>query len=161
MTPTLVDVRLLGVSLAAYRHSSEHHDELFREFALITERQRDKPGASDAVPARLLALITDLRARFSGFSAANTAILQEAAERGDEYIDLVYRIPPEAGGAAMEFDRMLDDADAFCRAGDLLTMATPPEAAAFRRWFLGQFAAQAAGAEPTPWPGRYGDAGAG
>ena len=161
MTPALVEVRLLGVSLEAYRHSSEHHDELFREFALITEHQRDETAASVAVPARLLALIADLRARFSGFTASSSAELHAAVERGDERIDLVYRVPPEAGVAAAELDRMLDDADAFCRAGDLLTLATPPEAAAFRRWFLQEFTAQAGGAEPTPGPGRFGEAGAG
>ncbi|MDP8936487.1 MAG: hypothetical protein M3O23_01920, partial [Actinomycetota bacterium] len=45
-------------------------------------------------------------------------------------------MPAEVGPAAAEFNRLLDEADEFCRAGDLLTLATPPDTAAFRRWFL-------------------------
>jgi hypothetical protein len=156
LTPELAEVRVLGMSLDAYRRSSEHHDELFREFALITEAQREDSHGSDAVPARLLALIADLRARFSGFTAAPTASLQAALDRGDEYVDLTYLVPREVAAACEEFDRMLDESDAFCRAGDLLTLATPPDVVAFRRWFLGEFVAQVAEAEPTPWSGRYG-----
>lgn len=156
--PQLVDVRMLGVSLDAYRRSTEYHDELFREFALITEGRREDIHGSDAVPARLLALIAELTARFSGFSAGANAALRDALERGDERIDLVYSVPPEVAPACEAFDRLLDESDAFCRAGDLLTLAPPPEAVAFRKWYLGEFVAQVGGAEPTPWPGRYGSA---
>ena len=154
----LVDVRLVNLSLVAYRRASEHHDELLREFALITEGRRDCGDAAAAVPVRLLALIDDLNARFSAFTAEPTAALRDAVDRGDEHIDLVYRVPADVGPAAEQFNDLLDEADQFCRAGDLLTLATPPDAAAFRRWFLEEFASQTAGAEPTPWPGRYGAA---
>lgn len=154
MTPDLQEVRLIGVSIDAYRRSSEHHDELQREFALITEGRREDTQGSDAVPARLLALIADLGARFSGFTAGPTAELRAAMARGDERIDLSYSLPAEVGPAASEFDRMLDEADAFCRSGDLLTLATPPDVLAFRRWFLGEFVGQLAGAPPTPWGDR-------
>ncbi len=160
----LVEVRLLNLSLAAYRRTSEHHDELLREFALIAEARRvsDGPAAGQAdVPDRLLALIADLTARFSAFTSEPSAALRDALDRGDEHVDLVYRVPPEAGPAAEQFDRLLDEADQFCRAGDLLTLATPPDAAAMRRWFLQEFVAQIAGAPPTPWPGRYPQAAAG
>ena len=154
MTPELVEVRLLGLPLDVYRRSAEHHDELQREFALITEGRREDVGGDDAVPARLLALIADLVVRFSGFTAGTTTELRAAAARGDASIDLTYLLPAEVGPAAREFDHMLDEADEFCRAGDLLTLASPPDVLAFRRWFLGEFVAQLAGAKPTPWPDR-------
>lgn len=155
MTDAMVEVRLLDVSLADYRRSTEHHDELIREFALINEaRRKDATDhASAEVPARLLALVDDLTARFVAFSAGPTTALAEALERGEDTIDLLYTVPAEVGPAAQQFNRLLDEADEYCRAGDLLTLATPPDAAAFRRWFLDQFVAQAAGAPPTPWPG--------
>jgi hypothetical protein len=160
MTEGLVEVRLLNLSVDAYQRSSEHHDELVREFALINEARRTDSGAED-LPGRLLALVDDLTARFAGFSSEPRAALQAALDRGEKHIDLVYSVPPAAGPAAAEFDRLLDEADEFCRAGDLLTLATPPDTAAFRRWFLGEFVAQAAGAPPTPWPGGYGKAAGG
>lgn len=159
MTDAMTEVRLLDVSLADYQRSTEHHDELIREFALINEARRTEvigEGAPE-VPARVLALVDDLTARFAAFGAGPTTALREALERGEERIDLLYTVPPEVGPAAAELNRLLDEADEFCRAGDLLTLATPPEAAAFRRWFLDQFVTQTAGAPPTPWP-RYGGA---
>ncbi len=46
----------------------------------------------------------------------------------------------------------MDEADDYCRAGQhLLTLVTPPEALAFRRWYLGEFVRQIAGEQPRPW----------
>jgi hypothetical protein len=65
----------------------------------------------------------------------------------------VYRVPLAAGEACVELNAMLDEADEFCREGDLLTLATPADQVAFRRWFLGEFVEQLGGGAPTPWPG--------
>jgi hypothetical protein len=46
---------------------------------------------------------------------------------------------------------MLNRADDYCRQGALLTLATPDDLVAFRRWYLGEFRAQINGARPTPW----------
>ncbi len=97
------------------------------------------------MPARLTALVDELRGRFSGFTLQPEAELADAAARGADTIDLEYHLPPEAIQAAADLGAMLDEADEFCRNGDLLTLATPPEALAYRRWFLGEFARQAAG----------------
>ena len=103
------------------------------------------------MPARLTALVDELRGRFSGFTLQPEAALAEAATRGDDTIELEYHLPPEAVQAAADLGAMLDEADAFCRNGDLLTLATPPEALTYRRWFLGEFARQAAGEAPMAW----------
>ena len=150
----LFEVRLLQMSLAVVRRSSEHNDELLREFALI----RDE--GSDQVPARLLALMEELRSRFASFSAGPTAALEAAMEGPQEEIDLVYQVPMETRQAVAQLGAMLDEADDFCRAGDLLTLATPPEALAFRRWFLDEFVRQLDGEPPRSWPDAIG-AGAG
>ena len=142
---TLVPVHILGLPLEVYRRSAEHTDELLREFALIREDD------SDHVPARLLALIGELNARFAGFTQAQTTALQEALARGDAEIDLHYEVPPEASEGAARLGRLLDEADEFCRAGDLLTLATLPEGVAFRRWFLGEFVLQVDGHPPRRW----------
>ena len=46
---------------------------------------------------------------------------------------------------------MLDEADEFCRHSDLLTLATPADLVAFRRWFLGEIIRQLDGGAPRPW----------
>ena len=48
---------------------------------------------------------------------------------------------------------MLDEADVFCREGELLTLATPADEVAFRRWFLNEFVRQLRGEPPRRWSG--------
>jgi hypothetical protein len=145
----LVEIRLLSLPLDAYREASEHGDELRREFALIAAREAT--GAR-SLPVRLVALIEALEVQFQGFTAAPNEALGAALERGDEYVDVVYRLPAGIKEAALELGDLLDEADEFCRRGDhLLTLTTPPNALAFRRWFLSEFVAQADGAQPTSW----------
>ncbi len=141
----LVSVRILGLPLDVYRRTSEHTDELLREFALIREDD------SNQVPARLLALIDELNARFAVFTAGPTAALREAAARGDDEIDLVYEVPADASQGVVSLGALLDEADEFCRAGDLLTLASSSEDVAFRRWFLEEFLHQIDGQPPRSW----------
>lgn len=148
----LVTVRILGMPLVVMQRSAEHSDELLREFALIREE------GSDHVPARLLALIEELRSRFGSFSEGPRQAMQEALERGDETIDLSYEVPPAVGEAARQLGALLDEADEFCRAGDLLTLATQPEGVAFRRWYLEEFQRQTDGQPPRPWSSVMDDA---
>ena len=146
----LVEVRLLQLPIAEYVHSSQHHDELFREFALILN-QPDPDGAHQ-VPARLLALVEELSERYTGFTATPLAELLAAVERGDRSIDLTYRVPASARDAALRLGELLREADDYCRKGDLLTLAPSPAAVEFRDWYLEEFVGQIDGAPPTPWP---------
>jgi hypothetical protein len=141
----LVTVRILGMPLDVMQRSAEHSDELLREFALIREE------GSDHVPARLLALIEELQGRFGSFSEGPRQAMQDAMERGDATIDLSYEVPPAVAAAARQLGDLLDEADEFCRAGDLLTLATQPEAVAFRHWYLQEFQHQVDGEPPRPW----------
>ena len=141
----LVSVHILGMPLDVMQRSAEHSDELLREFALIREE------GSDHVPARLLALIEELRSRFGSFSEGPRQAMQEAIERGETTIDLHYQVPPALAGAARQLGALLDEADEFCRAGDLLTLATQPEGVAFRHWYLEEFGRQIDGQPPRAW----------
>ena len=144
-TGGLVQVGILGLPLDVYRRVAEHNDELLREFALI------RGDGGDHVPARLLTLIDELNARFSAFTEGPTTLLHNALARGDQVIDLAYEVPADVADAVARLGALLDEADDFCRCGDLLTLATRPEGLAFRRWFLGEFASQAAGGPARPW----------
>jgi anti-anti-sigma factor len=144
----LVSVRLLGFPLDLQLLAAARNDALMRELALM---RTDLPDTS--VPNRLHALVEDLTRRFSGFSDLPTAEIEAARARSDESIDLEYRLPPAAGEAARAYNDLLDEVNDFCRAGrHLVTLEETPELADFRRWVLSEFAAQIAGAPPTPWP---------
>lgn len=148
-TEELATVRLARFPVDVWARANEHFEGLRREFALIALHA----GTSD-VPSRLLHLVEALAWEYGDTVADAARVRDEAHARGDKEIpELVYRVPPQARAATVSLARMLDEADEFCRNGQhLLTLATPPELVAFRRWYLGEFHAQLRGEEPLPWP---------
>lgn len=143
-------VRILAFPVEVYLRSTEAFEGLRREFALIALGSPDP----DAVPGRLERLIVALTEKFEGVSAEPDRLRDEAIERGDDVVEeLVHQVPGAAAGACVALSDMLDEADEFCRRGDLLlSLAATPEAVAFRRWYLGEFTGQIAGLPPLPWP---------
>lgn len=145
----LVEVELRGFPLEEYLRATEHHEELMREFALLALAGAD----AHALPRRLVELMDELTQRYSAMTVTADAARDAALERGDKETDLVYRVPPDARQAVISLDSSLDEADEFCRSGEhLLTLATPPQALRFRKWYLGEFVRQIDGLPPTPWP---------
>jgi hypothetical protein len=150
-----VEVRLTGFPLALHAQAVEHHEGLLREFRLVAYGAEQPHGAGHHfVPARLVDLVERLNSRYAGMGDAQEAQIDAARARGFESIDLVYRVPPSVAEASRELGVMLEEADEFCRRGDLLTMATPPQLVRFRRWYLNEFVRQAEGEPPCPW-GEY------
>jgi hypothetical protein len=61
-------------------------------------------------------------------------------------------VPSSARDACIELEKLLDEADEFCRSGEhLLTLAASPEVVSFRRWFLTEFVRQIDGEDPISW----------
>lgn len=148
----LVTVRLLGIEVALQQRAAERNDTIRRELTLL--------GLADVdgVPKRLVEVSAELAERFEGFAAGPRERLAEAIERGERTIDLVYELPPEAADAAEVLGSLLDEVDAFCRQGDLVTLASEPELVRYRHWFLAQVVDQIRhGADPVPWDRDEGD----
>jgi len=153
----LKTVQVLRFPLPVSARSTQHFDEVMREFALITldtERAREKTDSARRVPERLLALVDELTKNFSAFTAAVTADREEAAARGDQEIDLIYHVPASAAEACHQLEALLEEVDDFCRSGQhLITLATSPESLAFRQWYLSEFTGQIEkGRTPVSWP---------
>jgi hypothetical protein len=145
VTETLVEVRLLGVPVQALSAAAEHHDDLVRELGLLHHAYD-----AETAPARLVQVSGRLSERFRQFSGDVRAALTAAIERGDDHIDLVVRVPADAGDAALELDGLLDEVDEYCRSGaGLLTTAPTPGIAAVRKWYLLEFIRQSGGDPPT------------
>lgn len=153
MSPnTVVQVRICRLPLGLHHRAQQHNEELMREFRLMAEQA---PEASAGVPRRLLDLVQALTGRYAGLTEEQESQIQQAISSGEPFLDeIVFNIPRHAADASLGLGAMLDEADEFCRAGEhLLTLATPPDLVAYRRWYLNEFVAQIGGAEPTPWAG--------
>jgi hypothetical protein len=155
--PDLRTVRIVGFPLDIGARANQHGDELVREFTLISmDAARNAPGGQTDerhLPARLVQLVEELTHSFSGFTASVDEQRQAAVARGDTSVDLTYHLPAAAADAARRIGDILDEADEFCRAGQhLITLATPAEGVAFRRWYLAEFVQQIEhGREPLSW----------
>jgi anti-sigma B factor antagonist len=152
MTDELAVVELLNVPLTVLGRASDHNLTLVRELALV--HTADESGVA---PARLLWLSQHLDQRYAAFNTAPRERLQKAIEGDESHVDIRYEVPAHAAVAAAELGAALDEVDAYCRNGDLLTLVTPPQALLFRRWLLGEFITQIQnGASPTPWDDQFG-----
>jgi hypothetical protein len=152
----LVQVRLLNFPLRLFVQAREHHDELLREFALLALRPPvDRPGHT--VPHRLLELVDILGRQYGASSERTDAARDAAIERGEIAADLTYALPVTAGAAVRTLHQLMEEADAFCVAEELLTLAATPLERRFRVWYIQQFVSQLEGAEPVPWDGPMSD----
>jgi hypothetical protein len=149
----LGQVHLLQLPVALAGKSQQHFEELMREFTLIaTGGSSGDP--EHQVPKRLMNLIDTLVHQFGGLNNAAEERLNQAIERGEHIIDdHVLDIPVEAGPASQLLNDMIDEADEYCRRGQhLLTLESPADCVAYRRWYLGEVIGQLAGGDPVPWP---------
>jgi anti-sigma B factor antagonist len=146
MAERLAHVRVIGMPMALYRKTAEHHDGVRRELSLMQWSDSDPP-------ARLFTLNDELEQRFSDFTERPLQEIQDALDAGVDTLDLEYDLPADAADGSARLGEILDEVDSFCSAGEhLITLATPLDALEFRRWFLGEFIDQIAGRDPVPWP---------
>jgi hypothetical protein len=151
MAEDLISVEIVGLPVDVQREAQQHNDELTRELVPVAEQMRQE-GDAAALPVRFVELVTTLSTRYSMFTAAQEQQLRAAAETGASTLDLTYRLPRSAAAAAAQLGEVLDEADDYCRQGQLLlTLATPEHLVAYRRWFLDQIVEQAAGRPPVSW----------
>jgi hypothetical protein len=149
---SLVEVHLLALPVPLAARSEQHFEELMREFLLIADGHQHGQSEHE-VPARLMNLVQTLVQQFGTVTGPAEDRLADAIDRGDQVIDdHVLEVPAEAGPAAKALGVLIDEADEYCRRGrHLLTLATPTDCVAYRRWYLGQIITQLQGAAPVPW----------
>ncbi len=150
MTTDNVELRTVtmqGCPLELLHRARQHGEALVRELAFIVEGG----GDNTELPKRLLHVVERVRVRAGGLNTGAELAIDEALARGEEYIDFEVVMPVALGRGAPAFAALLDEIDAYCRSGELLTLETPVDVRAFQRWYLGEMAHQLDGAPPTPW----------
>jgi hypothetical protein len=150
----LVTVRLLGVPVRLWCRATEQHDELLREFSLLSFGIDEGATKPDELPARLVTLVRELRTRYGGNGERDDVTRQAALVREDATVDLTYEVPVTVGHAGQALAALLEEVDEYCRSDSyLLTLAPDDSVIAFRHWYLEEFTRQVQGLPPRPWTG--------
>ncbi len=131
-----------------------HVDNLVREFSLATSGAAT--GETTAVPPHLAQVMDVIMNRFAEPRQAIKRQALAAAARGEERTFLTMTLPLSAIEAGRQYLKALDDAESYARAARLLTLESPPQHRAFRRWYVSalvdQLSAIAAGKQPPQPP---------
>lgn len=152
MTTEMVSIKLVNFPIALANRAGRHYEAIQREFALI-HFSDDATRAS--VPTRLLELAERTRNELASGEIIDRDQLRTAVEGGAEQVTINLRVPRLTGESMAALAELLVEADDFCREGDLITVAMPPDCRAFREWFLSEFVRQIADEQPTPWNGPW------
>lgn len=146
--PQLVEVHIRDLPVALHARAEERHGELIREFTLITSA---RPAEITPIPRGFLAISERMQTIYAPYVGPMRLVIEGARRNGAESVDLVYTASANVAEAAAELLEQLEEADEFCRRGQLLTLAADEELVRFRRWYLGEFIRQAQGRPPIAW----------
>jgi hypothetical protein len=150
MTPDPVGVKqivLLECPVELLAQSRAHNDALMRELAFATA-----DADRDAAPVRLLELVDELRRRLAGLDADVEDQLAAARAADAPVVDLQVTLPRDGRDVALELAKLFDEAEEYCRRGELLTVAESEEPRRFRTWYLEEYVRQLDGEQARPWP---------
>jgi anti-sigma regulatory factor (Ser/Thr protein kinase) len=133
------------------RQARQRFSDLRREMLLITfsvggQEPGELPRDNQVLP-RLLRLTRAIEAVPADLFPGRLA----RPDRGG-LATLSCRFPGAGDSTVTSWPDLLDEADAHCRAGQLLTLAAPLQEALARRWFISELARQSARRQPRPWP---------
>ena len=133
----------LRVAFRAY----EYKEALLREFTIVALAG----GEGFEIPKRLVEIASMWEEQYSGLNPDADKRIEQAVAHGQTHLDLELMIPEAMRSDTLELAPLLSEADAYCRSGDLLTLAPTDEVRAFWIWFLLEFVRQAGGLPPHPW----------
>jgi hypothetical protein len=150
--PAADTVRLVDYPVALGIRQEERTIELMRELQLIALDTRADEQAS-SVHARLVTFATSMSATYGPALSAPRIELERAHEAGEQRTEVHYPLRRESAAQMLTYARLMEEADAFCAAGEVISLAPDAEVYALRRWTVEEFLRQYHGAAPRPWPG--------
>lgn len=139
--------------LRLWLRQQEHSDAVLREFQLLVGAQ--EAGAQTSAPAQLVELAELFTTRFGGLISEINDERHAALEQGLDRMDSRVPMPEGTPQLMQQVAGVLHAVDDYCRGGELLTLARPPELVTFFEWTMSELTAQYDGAPPTPWPGPF------
>lgn len=144
---SLVDLVLLNFPVELFSHLRLHFNEVGRELRLLSLTNPERyPLAVEF--SEIYLQVEHERRQVRGLDA-----LDRALAAGLETIDLHYAMPASAPATMARLSDLLDEIYWKFAEDTLLAVMPHGELLDLQHWYLGEFAAQAAGRAPTPWRG--------
>lgn len=140
--------------LRIWARQQEHTEAMLREFNLLLIGEKSGEARRQA-PGQLVELAESFTVTYGPLVERMTEERMSALERGLDRIDSRVPLPAETPALLDSIEAVLKAVDEYCAAGDMLTLARPPEIVAFYDWTTTEILAQYNGAQPTPWPGPF------
>lgn len=134
-------VQLSDVSVRLFLESQDHQHDLIRELQLIGLSTSSDPQNLDGA-GRLAAAIGEVLATYSPVRSSTREQAMAALDRGEEQVTLAVPVQDGMAQALRRWLQLLEQADQLCQDGELLLLATRPEIAQFRRWYVDQITTQ-------------------
>lgn len=153
--PAVREIRLIDYPVMLGRRHQQHSEGLVRELSLLLI-SKSISGHQAHAPQRLLDLVDMLAGRHSAELDAAQQQRDRAYAQGWTSMVLTYSVVPHAREIISSYADIMDEVDTFCRSGDMLTLSTPPDLLALRRWIVSEFLRQLDGHPPRPWVGPLG-----
>jgi anti-sigma regulatory factor (Ser/Thr protein kinase) len=144
-----IRIRILDLPVALFARYRQRYYELGRELRLLSLAH----GHAYPIAGEL----ADVFLQVEGEARLTRGLdkLEQAMAKGVERVDLDLLVPRTTPVTSARLLDTLERADEFCREQRLLVLAATPRELELQRWWLGEFARQAAGEEPRPWPGPF------
>lgn len=143
---------LFGYPVVIGGAMNERTVDLLRELQLVTG---DGTGDADhGVASELDALAAYTTRSWATRLAEPNVVLRHALEAGLATTDLEYPMAAGMRSSVLEYARMMETIDDYCRRAALMTLAPTAEVYALRRWTVEEFVRQYDGLVPRPWSDR-------
>jgi hypothetical protein len=140
---------LLNYPLKLWFRQYEHTQDLMREFQLLSSAGSNPHD----VPRRLIEMADHFVSRYGRQIDEINRQRMQAYEAGLTTIESRVPLPAELPELMRPVLQLLEEVDAHCRSGELLTPPRSPKVAALQAWTTSECLAQFDGADPTPWDG--------
>jgi hypothetical protein len=145
------DVAVLkGYPVALGGAMNERTVDLLRELQLMTSAGE----AERAVASELRALAVYTTTSWADRLSEPNVELRRALEAGEASADLEYPMVTGMRSSVLDYARMMETIDDYCRRAALMTLEPTAEVYALRRWTVEEFVRQYDGLAPRPWSDR-------
>jgi hypothetical protein len=142
-----VTIVLHRMPVELFLHLRRHFNELGRELRLLALSEPDR------YPLAVEFSDTYLQVEHERRHVAGLDALEQAMQDGIDSVDLTYAAPSTAPATMARLDTLLQDVYAELTGKVLLSVRPPLSLMDLQVWYLGEFARQARGEEPTRWDG--------